>query len=58
MKPILPLPPYHPVYFIIKLFRNNLMLLRLKDYSIFIELFIDTPQLLHESQTSLLFTKY
>jgi len=58
MKLMLPLPPYHTIYLIIKLFHINLMLVRFEDYSIFIGPFIDTPQLLHESQTSLLLIKY
>jgi hypothetical protein len=41
MKLMLPLPPYHTIYLIVKLFRINLMLIRLEDCSIFIEPFID-----------------
>jgi hypothetical protein len=58
MKLMFPLPPYHHVYSIVKLFRINLMLIRLKDCPIPIGPFIDTSQLFHESQTSLLLTKY
>jgi hypothetical protein len=58
MKFMLPLPPYHLVYLIVKLFQINLMFIRFEDCSISIGPFIDTPQLLHESQTSLLLTKY
>jgi hypothetical protein len=43
MKLILPLPPYHHVYLIVKLFQINLMLIRLEDCFISIEPFIDTP---------------
>jgi hypothetical protein len=43
MKLMLPLPPYHPIYLIIKLFQMNLMLIRLKDCSIFIGTLINTP---------------
>jgi len=58
MKLMLPLPPYHPIYLIVKLFQINFMFIRLEDYSISIGPFIDTPQLLHESQTFLLLIKY
>jgi len=58
MKLLLPLSPYHTIYLLIKLSRINLMLIRLEDYFISIKPFIETPQLLHESQTSLLLTKY
>ncbi len=58
MKFMLPLPPYHIVYLIVKLFQINFMLIRLEDCSISIGLFTDTPQLFHEFQTSLLLTKY
>jgi hypothetical protein len=42
MKLMLPLPPYHTIYLIIKLFQINLMFIRFEDYSIFIGPFIDT----------------
>jgi hypothetical protein len=42
MKLMLPLPPYHLVYLIIKLFQINFMFIKLEACSIFIELFIDT----------------
>ncbi len=58
MKLMLPLPPYHLIYLIVKLFQINFMLIRLEDYSISIGPFIDTLQLLHESQTLLLLIKY
>ncbi len=58
MKLILPLSPYHPIYLIVKLFQNNFMFIRFENCSISIGLFIDTPQLFHEFQTSLLFIKY
>ncbi len=58
MKLMLPLPPYHLIYLIVKLFQINFMLIRLEDYSISIGPFIDTLQLLHESQTFLLLIKY
>ncbi len=51
-------PPYHTIYLIIKLSRLNLMFIKLKDYLISIGPFINTLQLLHEFQTSLLLTKY
>jgi hypothetical protein len=54
MKLMLPLPPYHTIYLIIKLFQINLMFIRLEDYLISIRPFIDTPQLLHKFQASLL----
>jgi hypothetical protein len=43
MKFMLPLPPYHIIYLIVKLFRINLMLIMFEDYSISIGPFIDTP---------------
>jgi hypothetical protein len=43
MKLMLPLPPYHIIYLIIKLSWINFMLIRLEDYSISIEPFIATP---------------
>jgi hypothetical protein len=43
MKFMLPLPPYHTIYLIVKLFRINFMFIRLEDCSISIGLFIDTP---------------
>jgi len=52
MKLMLPLPPYHIIYLIVKLSWINFMLIGLKDYYISIGPFIDTPQLLHEFQTS------
>jgi hypothetical protein len=58
MKLLLPLPYYHTIYLIITLSQINLMLIRLEDYSIFMGPFIDTLQRFHESQTSLLLTKY
>jgi hypothetical protein len=42
MKLMLPLAPYHTIYLIVKLFRINLMLIRLDDCFISIEPFIDT----------------
>ncbi len=42
MKLMLPLPPYHTIYLIVKLFQINFMFIRLKDCSIFIGPFIDT----------------
>jgi hypothetical protein len=58
MKFMLSLPPHHIIYLIVKLSRMKFMFIRLEDYFISIGPFIDTPQLLHESQTSLLLTKY
>jgi len=58
MKLMLLLPPYHTICLIIKLPRINLMFIRLEDYFISIGPFIDTPSTIHESQTSLLLTKY
>jgi hypothetical protein len=43
MKLMVPLPPYHIVYLIIKLFQINLMFIRFKGCFIFIEPFIHTP---------------
>jgi hypothetical protein len=43
MKLMLPLPPYHIIYLIVKLFRINLMFIRLKDLFIPNGPFIDTP---------------
>jgi hypothetical protein len=43
MKLMLPLPPYHPIYLIVKLFWINFMFIRLEDYSISIGPFINTP---------------
>jgi hypothetical protein len=43
MKFMLPLPPYHTIYLIVKLSWVNLMFIRLEDYSISIKPFIDTP---------------
>jgi len=43
MKLMLPLAHYHTIYLIIKLFRINLMFIRLEDYSIFIGPFINIP---------------
>jgi hypothetical protein len=43
MKLMLPLPPYHIIYLIIKLSRINLMFIRLENYYISIEPFINTP---------------
>jgi len=43
MKFMLLLPPYHTIYLIVKLSRINLMLIKLKDCSISIGPFIDTP---------------
>jgi hypothetical protein len=43
MKLMLPLPPYHIIYLVVKLFRINLMLIRLENCSISIGPFIDTP---------------
>jgi len=43
MKFMLPLPPYHTIYLIIKLFRINLMFIRFEDCFISIEPFINTP---------------
>jgi len=54
MKFMLPLPPYHTIYLIVKLFRISLMLIRL----IGIGPFIDTISTVYESQTSLLPIKY
>jgi hypothetical protein len=45
MKLMLPLPPYHTIYLIVKLSWINLVLIRLQDYSIFIRPFIDTPSI-------------
>jgi len=58
MKFMLPLPPYHTIYLIVKLSQINLMFIRFEDCSITIGPFIDTPQLFHEFQASLLLTKY
>ncbi len=43
MKLMLPLPPYHVVYLIVKLFQINLMFIRFKNCFIFIGPFIETP---------------
>jgi hypothetical protein len=43
MKLILPLPPYHIIYLTIKLFRINLVFIRIENCFIFIGPFIDTP---------------
>jgi len=43
MKFMLPLPPYHTIYLIVKLFQINLMFIRLENCFISIEPFIDTP---------------
>jgi hypothetical protein len=45
MKLMLSLPPYHPVYLIVKLFRINLMLIKFEACFISIEPFIDTPSI-------------
>jgi hypothetical protein len=45
MKLMLPLPPYHIIYLIVKLSQINLMLIMLEDYYIFIGPFIDTPSI-------------
>jgi hypothetical protein len=58
MKIMLSLAHYHIIYLIVMLSQINLMFIRLKDCLIYIGPFIDTLQWLHESQTSLLFTKY
>jgi hypothetical protein len=58
MKLLLPLSHYHTIYLIVALSRINLMLIRFEDYFISIGPFINTLQWLHESQTSLLLTKY
>jgi hypothetical protein len=42
MKLMLPLPPYHTIYLIVKLSQINLMLIKLEDCSISIGPFIDT----------------
>jgi hypothetical protein len=42
MKFMLPLPPYHTIYLIVKLFQINLTLIMFEDYSISIGPFIDT----------------
>jgi hypothetical protein len=43
MKLVLPLPPYHAIYLIVKLSQINPMFIRLEDYFISIGPFIDTP---------------
>jgi len=43
MKLMLPLPPYHIIYIIVKLSQINFMFIRFEDCSIFIGPFIDTP---------------
>ncbi len=43
MKFMSPLPPYHTIYFILKLFQINLMFTWLEDCSISIGPFINTP---------------
>jgi hypothetical protein len=58
MKLLLPLAHYHTIYLIVKLFRINLMFIRLEDYSIFIGPFINILQLFQEFLTSLLLIKY
>jgi len=40
---MLPLPPYHTIYLIIKWSQINLMLIMFEDYSISIGPFNDTP---------------
>jgi hypothetical protein len=55
---MLPLQLYYIIYLIFKLFQINLTLIMFEHYSISIRPFIDTPQLLQESQTSTLCTKY
>jgi hypothetical protein len=57
MKFMLPLPPYHIIYLIVKLFRINLMLLRLEVLSS-LDLSMTPLQLFHEFQTSLLLSKF
>jgi hypothetical protein len=49
---MLPLPPYHNIYLIVKLSQINIMFIRFEDCSISIGPFIDTFQLFHEYQTS------
>jgi hypothetical protein len=58
MKLMLPLPPYHFFYLIVKLFRINFMFIRLENCFILLDLSLTPLQLLHESQTSLLLIKY
>jgi hypothetical protein len=43
MKLMLPLPPYHIIYLIVKLSQINLMFIRFQDCSVSIGPFIDTP---------------
>jgi hypothetical protein len=43
MKFMLPLPPYHTIYLIVKLSQINRTLIMFENYSISIRPFIDTP---------------
>jgi hypothetical protein len=45
MQLMLPLPPYHTIYLIVKLSQNNIISIRLEDFSISIGPFIDTPSI-------------
>jgi hypothetical protein len=45
MKFMLPLPPYHTICLIVKLFRINLMLIMFEDFFISIGPVIDTPSI-------------
>jgi phage protein D len=58
MKLLLPLAHYHTIYLIVKLTQINLMFIRLEDCSTSIGPSLTPLQLLHEFQTSLLFTKH
>jgi hypothetical protein len=56
MKLILPLPPYHTIYLIIKLFQINFMFIRLEGCFIFIGPFIDTPSITSRISNILAYT--
>jgi hypothetical protein len=58
MKLLLPLAHYHTIYLIVKLFRINLCSYNLKIVLFLLDLSLTPLQLLHELQTSLLFTKF
>jgi hypothetical protein len=45
MKRMMPLPPYHTIYLIVKIFQINLMFIRLEDYFNSTKPFIDTPSI-------------
>jgi hypothetical protein len=56
MKLMLPLPSYHTIYLIVKLFQINLMLIRLENYYIYIRPFIDTSSIASQISNILAYT--